>query len=183
MPDEKGKPKTPSFVDDIVKDPKEPPQTVLLQGYSGAAVDDANTRLYLDPALSSYVDIPKDAVLHSEDVPQGRSVLGGVYLWVKKGAGLKYGPSVSQQASEFLKGSIQQEFAGGGAAGQAGLPASQLQPCPLTVGPPCEVTLLPTCPTHLPPCTQLAPCPTHQPPCTLTPPCPTHQPPCTQLPP
>src|SRR4249920_1489103 len=65
MPDEKGKHRTPSFVDDIVKDPKEPPQTLLLQGYPGAAADDGDTRLYLDPALSSYVDVPKDAVLHT----------------------------------------------------------------------------------------------------------------------
>lgn len=38
-----------SIVAKIVKDPSNPPDTLLLQGYLGELSEDGNTRLYLDP--------------------------------------------------------------------------------------------------------------------------------------
>ena len=46
--------------------PTNPPNTVMLSGYVGASSEDGHTRLYFDMELSSYVDIPNDAILHRE---------------------------------------------------------------------------------------------------------------------
>ena len=51
------------FVAKIVKDPKNPPATVMLTGFLGASSEPEHTRLYFDPHLSTYVEIPDDAIL------------------------------------------------------------------------------------------------------------------------
>ena len=160
------------FVARIVKDPANPPQTVMLTGYVGASSEKGYTRLYFDPGLNSYVEIPDDAILHSQDSadPGG---LGGTHLWVRRDAELIYGPAGAQRPKgKFLEGPIMQAVA------------------PVTV--PVQVCATPPqtvlgCPTHAPfqcPHTQIG-CPTHAPFLCPTPPvvcasahigCPTHAP-------
>ena len=84
------------FVAKIVKDPKNPPDTLVLTGFLGASSEEAHTRLYFDPGLTNYVEIHNDAILHTE--PAGEDGLGAVYVWIKRDAVLTYGPAASQRA-------------------------------------------------------------------------------------
>ncbi|HVB68853.1 MAG TPA: hypothetical protein VNE67_13465, partial [Acetobacteraceae bacterium] len=57
------------FIHDIVKDPAHVPDVMRLCGYVGASSEAHHERLYLTPDLSSYVEIPTDAILHRMAMP------------------------------------------------------------------------------------------------------------------
>jgi hypothetical protein len=162
------------FIARIVKDPANPPQTAMLTGYLGASSEKGHTRLYFDPSLSSYVEIPDDAILHSQDSGEAGG-LGGSHVWVRRDAELIYGPAGAQRPKgKFLEGPIMQAHL---AAGAAAAGAAQ----PITLPAPCgHPTLLPPCPTPHAPCvTQHCTIP---PQCGPTPHAPCVTPVCTHLP-
>jgi hypothetical protein len=70
------------FVANIVRDPREPPDTLFLMGFIGRAADPPMIRVYLDVQLIAYVDLPETDLLHAEPMPPSQSPLGGQYLWV-----------------------------------------------------------------------------------------------------
>jgi hypothetical protein len=170
------------FVARIVKDPANPPQTAMLTGYVGASSEAGHTRLYFDPGLSSYFEIPNDAILHRQDADDA-SGLGATHLWVRRDAELIYGPAGTERPKgKFLEGPIMQaHMAGAVGAGAAAGAAITLPICghpTLLVNcftPHCPPTPIVHCPTQLcswaPPCppTPHAPCPT--PLCSWAPPC------------
>jgi hypothetical protein len=187
------------FVAKIVKDPKQPPATVMLTGFLGASSEEGHTRLYFDANLSSYVEIPNDAILHTQDVATEQGGLGGSYVWINRDAELIHGPAGSQRPKgKFLEGPIMQAhlqgaFAGGGAAaGGAGIAAPQFQTLHATACcPPPPISFVVACPptlhqVHCPPFQTFVNCPTQL--CSVGPACqishvvqcplPTTQPPC-----
>src|SRR5258708_11459290 len=83
----------PGFVGALVKDPKDVTQVKVYIGWLGASAEENHTRLYLSVDLSSYLEIPTDAILHQENIPAGESALGGVYVWVKSDAEVIQEPS------------------------------------------------------------------------------------------
>jgi hypothetical protein len=174
---EKGNLKQDDLIAKLVKDPKAPPDALLLSGFLGASSEDDHTRLYLTATLDDYVEIPSDAILHTQEIPKDQSPLGGTLLWIKKDAELihgKVGPNRTK--AKFLEGRIQQEFVKAQAAGgPVALAVTIQQPCPTQFGHPCPTLLPAACPTHHPPCTVTGPaCPTHVSPCTHAGPfCPT----------
>ena len=100
MPRQTGNNKTAGFVDQIVKDPNNPPDALLLQGYLGASSEEDHIRLYLDPQLSDYVEIPQDAVLHTVDLPPEQSPLGGSYVWINRDADVTHGKAGGDRPSQ-----------------------------------------------------------------------------------
>ncbi len=72
------------FVYHVVKDPSDPPDTLLLVGFVGKSENVDCVRVYMDVMLAAYVDIPKSAVLHGQRIPESQSPLGGWYVWVKR---------------------------------------------------------------------------------------------------
>jgi hypothetical protein len=175
------------FVAKIVKDPKNPPDTLMLTGYLGASSESAHTRLYFDPTLNAYVEIPNDAILHTE--PVAEDGLGASYVWIKRDAVLTHGPAAAQRAKgTFLEGPIMQAHLGAAEAGMApgavAMAPSVLVACQSWICPP-----TPRCPTvhHCPPTTNCPPTP-HCPPsvvpqlCQFTPALPCFTPQCTQPP-
>jgi hypothetical protein len=171
------------FVGKIVKDPKSPPDTILLTGYLGKSSEDGHTRLYFDPELKSYVEIPNEAILHSQQISPEQSGLGGSNVWIKSDAEVihgKVGPSRTK--AKFFEGPIAAAAAAAGAgAGPGPLPPTLVNCpshapflCPQTVLPPCPPSPVPHClPTPAPlmcPHTVLPPCPVtiH---CTVPPQC------------
>jgi hypothetical protein len=128
---EKKSPAGPAdFIAKIVKDPKNPPETLLLTGYLGASSEDGHTRLYFDAGLANYVEIPSDAILNTE--PSGDDGLGASYVWIKRDAVLIYGPAGSQRPKgTFLEGPIMQDHLGAaaGAGGGAGQRPNTFWPC------------------------------------------------------
>jgi hypothetical protein len=160
------------FADSLVDDPANPPRLQALTGYRGRSAKEGHSRLYLDPELSAWVDIPDDAILLTRGVHDDYG-LGKSVVWAKHDAQLEHGPQAAAgggTGADFLQGQMAQEL--GGAAGFA-----PRQPLPTQLN----------CPTHAPYlCLQTPPrlCPPHtsnpaQCPslgiaCTFLPPCPQH---------
>jgi hypothetical protein len=110
-------PKRDAFVSEVVKNPGVPPNAMLLSGYIGDSSEPGHTRLYFDPQLRSYVDIPNAAILYSRPIPETASPLGGAYLWIKSDADL-IAPAPTRFKARFLEGRIATAY--GAAAGTAG---------------------------------------------------------------
>src|SRR5580692_7658659 len=95
------------FVSEVIKDPKAPADASLLFGYPGESSEAGQTRLYFDPQLRSYVDLPDDAILHSQDATSAASPLGGSYVWIRSDAQVTYSqPSPKRQKVSFFEGGI-----------------------------------------------------------------------------
>ncbi|HVR41701.1 MAG TPA: hypothetical protein VMU84_21570 [Thermoanaerobaculia bacterium] len=148
------------FVQAVAGDGTSPPDVRVLTGWLGASGDDGYARLYLDQELSTYVDIPRDAILYSEDIPDSRPA-GARNVWVRRDAELKEGGSAITRAAKFLFGQVQQDFlgGGGGGTGNVGAPAGGVaQQIPktrlcLTFTPGCEHTgITGNCQSNLIPC-------------------------------
>jgi hypothetical protein len=103
-------PQPDDFVGKVVKDPANPPNAVLVQGYIGRSDDADHVRVYGDPSLSSYVDVPTDSVLHSERLPAEQSPLGGSVLWVDGSAPLRSPQPQPATAADFLRGPVQADL-------------------------------------------------------------------------
>ena len=99
-----------SFVDDLVPDPKNPPELTLLQGWLGASSEDKHRRLYLDAELSNSLEIPEDAILRTQELPATHSPLGGVWVWVRADAAIKQGPKLERAYARILRGQIQEDY-------------------------------------------------------------------------
>jgi hypothetical protein len=155
------------LVEALASDPSKPPtRATRLAGLPGRAADDTAVRLWLDADLTSFVDVPKDAIRHSQKLPDDQ----GTILWVDPEATLSYSSVQAHDVqASFLSGAISQQYLAGAAAGAPvpgpAPPAPQTIACPsLDICPSVEVcpTRVPVC-THVTPCgaTQVAPCPTH----------------------
>jgi hypothetical protein len=183
-----------SFVGDIVSDPKNVPDVMLLYGYLGASSEEDHERLYLRPDLTNYVEVPVTAILHQMAAAKEQDPHGGVTLWVKKDAALIYKMAPAAEAlAHYFAGAIQAGALGAAAAPQPQPPqtigactiAQAVCPPITAVGPACThlntcgIDCSIVCPTHPPHatcaagCTHVAPCPTHvatcAPQCTHTP--------------
>jgi hypothetical protein len=111
--------KTDNFISKIVTDPKQVPDTLMLSGYLGASSEDKHTRLYFDTNLSSYVEIPDDGILHTQDYPADASPFGGSYLWIKKDAVIVHGKANAERTkAKFLEGPIVNDYMNVAAAAQ-----------------------------------------------------------------
>ena len=102
-------PHTP-FVSKIASDPAKQPDTVLVSGYVGPASEQGHTRLYLDPELRTYVEIPNDAILHTQEIPPEQSILGGSLVWIPRNTELIHGTAVPRVKATFLEGRLQQAY-------------------------------------------------------------------------
>jgi hypothetical protein len=169
------------FIREIVKDSKNVPDLTLLYGYLGDSSEADHERLYLQPDLGSYVEIPTAAIVHRAVASKEADPHGGVTLWVQKDAKLQSKMAPAQQAlAQYFVGAIQ----GAAAVGAAGAgPVAHPTPTALpTHFPPCLHPTTTVQPTNFPPCvhptttvqvTNIPPClhptttvqPTNFPPC------------------
>ena len=156
---EKSRSHKDSFVSKVVTDPANVPDTLLLAGWLGDSSLPNHTRLYFDPQLSNYVEIPDEAILHSQDQPAGSSLPGANYVWIKKEALLTHKSSADKARAKFLEGPIAQQYGYG--AGQSPQPQGVTMPNCFSIQPQCIATRdEPNClVTHDASCiTKTAPC-------------------------
>jgi hypothetical protein len=78
------------FVSRVQSDAANPQATIMLAGYVGHGPD-GHVRIYTDPTLGKWYDVPEADVVHSQ--PIGNSDLGGSFIWVKQSAAIKPGSS------------------------------------------------------------------------------------------
>jgi hypothetical protein len=165
-----------NFIAKIVKDPKQVPDALMLTGYLGASSESNHTRLYFNAQLSSYVEIPDDGILNTQDYPG--DALGGSFVWIKRDAVLIHGKAGTK--AKFLEGPIVNDFMNVGGLGlgqgtgtansfficqetfqdfacgttQSGFfctilqPPTQQQGCPTQIHWLCPPPPTPNCPTH-----------------------------------
>jgi hypothetical protein len=76
------------FVTRLVADPADPPATAMFAGFEGRATSADEVRYYLDAELSSFVDIRREDVLHTQALPPAMAPLGGCYVWARREPGL-----------------------------------------------------------------------------------------------
>lgn len=76
------------FVGKIVTDPAKVPAIWLLSGYLGDSSDPGRKRLYLTPDLSYWLEVPTDAILHTEPTTGPSNLLGATLVWVRQDAQL-----------------------------------------------------------------------------------------------
>jgi hypothetical protein len=155
------------FVRQIVTDPKNVPDVMRLYGYLGASSEENHNRLYLNPDLSVYVEVPTAAILHRVAAPAEQDANGGVTLWVRRDAALIYKSAPAAQAlAQYFAGAIAGAAAAAPGAAAAAMPAA---PMPFVASGAANVACTAACAT--PACASAA-CAT--PACAHTPLCATH---------
>ncbi len=206
MPVPKKGPAVHPLVKALNPDPTKPPTRALkLIGLPGESPSADTTRLWLDADLTSYVDIPNEAILYSSELPDD----AGTILWVAADATLTHGSVTSHAAqADFLVGEIATTHLAGAMGGAApggqqplppvtapsvcgvcpsrGVPCVSLPLCPSEAMAPSHCGPCATAPGHcvsLPVCPSEAMAPSHCSPCVSVPvcpsvPCPSHVLPC-----
>jgi hypothetical protein len=148
-----------AFVGAIHQDPANPQPTQLVSGFVGRGAEEGSLRIYSDPSLGSWVEVPADDVVHSQ--PIDNSPLGGSHVWLKGDAQLK--PGSAAAAASAAQGAAP----AGGLGGDVGIfnPFQTIHPTIWTQLGPCNNhTLGFTCTIFCPPNTAATLC-THAPPC------------------
>jgi hypothetical protein len=56
---------------------------VYVQGYVGESPNRGSVRVYLDPSLNSFIDVPQNDIIHSVAAKDDPNGLGGSKLWIK----------------------------------------------------------------------------------------------------
>jgi hypothetical protein len=152
------------FVNSVQPDPAKPEPTIMLSGFVGRGLE-GYVRIYPDPTLGTWYDLPVADVIHS--MPVADSKLGGSYIWVRASADIKPG-SVAPAAPAAQPQAM----------AAAAAPAAALQPTPTVqthcfICPPPHLTQLAEC--------QIQPTPTVQTNCFVCPPHLTLATVCTQI--
>ena len=157
-------------------DPSKPPRRALkIFGLPGDSPSADETRLWLDADLTSYVDVPAEAILHSTTLSEDR----GTILWVDVDAKLSYGSVTSHAAqADFLTGQVTAAHMPGAPGGVPDAAGGVWPTPPVTVFP----SQCGACPTHGGPCLSLPFCPSEAMAPSHCAPCPTHGGPCLSLP-
>ncbi len=84
------------FVGHVQPDPANPVSTIMLSGFVGHGPE-GHARIYPDPTLGTWYDVPEDDVVHSMPIPDSK--LGGSYVWIKANAPIKPGTTAAAPAA------------------------------------------------------------------------------------
>ncbi|MFN0036747.1 MAG: hypothetical protein ACKVUS_16900 [Saprospiraceae bacterium] len=112
MATESKKVRRDAFVRSVRPDPKSTEDLVLLQGYIGDSDLAGHIRVYSDPVLSDFIELPEQDILYCDPVEATEDPLGGSRLWVKKTTVFTAGEPgfVNRAKSSFLEGDILKAF-------------------------------------------------------------------------
>jgi hypothetical protein len=77
------------FIANVIPDPAKVEPTLLLSGFVGHGAGEATVRIYPDPSLNKWVDVPEADIVHCMPIPD--SSLGGSHIWVKRSAEIRPG--------------------------------------------------------------------------------------------
>jgi hypothetical protein len=95
------------FVGNVQRDPAKPESTIMLSGFVGRGAD-GHARLYPDPTLGTWYDIPEADIVHSMPIPDSK--FGGSYVWARASAQIKPG-NAAAAATEAPRQAPQAEAA------------------------------------------------------------------------
>ena len=111
------------FIEKVRPNPKSTDALVLLQGYLGQSDLSDHVRIYFNPELSDFIELPEREICYAEPVKSEEDALGGSRLWVRKTAVFTTGdPAHTNRAkSSFLEGDLLKAFGGQAADFRAGI--------------------------------------------------------------
>jgi hypothetical protein len=90
---------------ELVPDPTQLPDVVVLRGYLGKTTRAGFSRLYVDVSFNEYVEVADEDIVANRSL--AASPLGGTVLWVKRNAKLlRATVCLAQEHAAFLKGEI-----------------------------------------------------------------------------
>jgi hypothetical protein len=123
------------LVESLVPEGGNPPSAIVLEGFLGQSDREGHRRLYVDPSLSTYLDIPEDEIVHSRKAGEDSRLGTSTLLWVRRSAEIEQTVVDSRRVqADFLAGDITSWYIAGtagasapvspaGAAGLHGIPA------------------------------------------------------------
>jgi hypothetical protein len=120
------------FIANVQPDPAKPEATIMLSGYIGHGAD-GEVRVYPDPTLATWYDIPAADIVHSVPAPDAK--LGGSYVWVRASAQIK--PGSIDAATAPAPDAAAPDAAAPDAAAAAAAPAAQQAAPNFTIGAGC----------------------------------------------
>lgn len=98
-----------AFIEAVQSTPETHQQVVYLEGYIGKSNEENHCRVYFDKALSDFIDVAFDDILHNVSNTKEEDPLGGSKLWLKAQATYKYGdPAEVKKRPEgnFIEGDL-----------------------------------------------------------------------------
>lgn len=105
-----------AFVKQVAPDPSKFEGAVYVTGFMGESTETGCTRIYEDIALSSYIDVPNEDILHVMDATKEESSLGAVHVWFKRSAKAKAGGddagAGADPYADYADGPVAQEYYG-----------------------------------------------------------------------
>jgi hypothetical protein len=81
------------FIAGLVPDPAKVEPTLLLSGFVGRGAAEGSVRIYPEPSLGTWYEVPEADIVHSMPIPD--SPLGGSHVWVKRRAPIKPGTAAA----------------------------------------------------------------------------------------
>jgi len=84
----------------------------MITGFLAESSQPGHQRCYLDPACNEYLDIPTDAIVHTQQLDPASALspsgLGGSAVFVKQDAQMTISRSEPISAAQFLQGDVTQ---------------------------------------------------------------------------
>ncbi len=153
--------KRDDFIKSVRPDVKSTEALMMLQGYIGDSDLAGHVRVYFDPSLSDFIELPEQDILYSDPVKTEEDPLGGSRLWVRKTTVFTTGDpnQVNRIKSSFLEGDLMTAFGSSGAA-QAFSPQDAGGLGYHTQNPTCPSVGNTACITNNHPCPSVGICPT-----------------------
>jgi hypothetical protein len=81
------------FIAKLVPDPAKVEPTLLLSGFVGRGAAEGTVRIFPEPSLGTWYDVPEADIVHSMPIPD--SPLGGSHIWVRRDAPIKPGTAAA----------------------------------------------------------------------------------------
>jgi len=95
------------LVTDLVSDPSQVPDLIVLTGFLGESSRQEYWRLYLTADMSEYLEFRKVDVRHYRRLTAQESSLGGTLIWLDRDVTVRRTSSAARQAqAEFLRGDL-----------------------------------------------------------------------------
>jgi hypothetical protein len=110
----------------LVPNAGEPPDVRVLVGSLGRSDRDGYWRLYLNPELTTYVEVAEDDVRHVDEIRDPQTGISADAIWVDRAASTR-AVNVGRDMADFLHG----EFTLGGMGTRPSPQARPLPPKPL----------------------------------------------------
>jgi hypothetical protein len=93
-----------AFVEAARPDAADKSPRIFLQGYVGKSASPDSIRLYADPSLNDYADIPVADIVHSQKITDDPLGLGGSKIWIKV-------PTTNNRAATaYLEGNLYDDY-------------------------------------------------------------------------